>query len=69
MYERLTVAYGTLCRETTPLLMNWDPEDERNPTPNDVIMTELFARLQPAFDEFCKSLGRALSPFPLCSWS
>lgn len=54
MYKRLTIAYGTLCRESTPLIMSWEQENERDPTVEDLVMTNLFSMLQPAFEEFCK---------------
>jgi hypothetical protein len=57
MYKRLTIVYGTLCRESTPLNMIWVPENESSPTGEDLIMMELFSQLQPAFEEFCMLSG------------
>ena len=61
MYKRLTIAYGTLCRESTPLITTWEKENEKYPTIEDVAMTKLFSTLQPAFEIFCKNFP---SPLP-----
>lgn len=63
MYKRLTIAYGTLCRDSTPLILTWEQEDEKYPTIEDEAMTKLFSKLQPAFEVFCKYLFSEPSSF------
>lgn len=55
MYRRLTVAYGTLCREyDTPLTMEWNDEKVIGYDEDDQTLKLLYLQLQPAFREFCK---------------
>lgn len=54
MYKRLTIVYGTLSREGTPLTMAWLPEQGDIPTAEDIVLLNLFKRLQPAFEDFCR---------------
>jgi hypothetical protein len=56
MYRRLTVAYGTLCREhDSPLTMTWiDEEKDEHVGENEELKT-LFSQLRCAFRQFCMS--------------
>lgn len=53
MYKRLTIAYATLCRETTPLLMSWAMDADSERYEEEQAMLALFNALQPAFEDFC----------------
>jgi len=56
MYKRLTISYGTLCRENnTPVTMEYESEPgvEAN-SEHDIRLRTLFQELQPAYDEFCE---------------
>ena len=56
MYKRLTIAYGTLCRESdTPVTMEYESEQgvEAN-SEDDRRLRALFQQLQPAYQKFCE---------------
>lgn len=54
MYRRLTVAYGTLCREhDSPLTMNWEDEENNEDTRGSEELKLLFSQLRQAFRRFC----------------
>jgi hypothetical protein len=56
MYRRLTVAYGTLCREhDSPLTMNWVDEENNEYMEGNEDLKMLFSQLRNAFRRFCRS--------------
>lgn len=56
MYRRLTVAYGTLCREhDSPLTMTWEDEEMDEQMSGNEELKALFGQLRCAFRQFCKS--------------
>ena len=56
MYRRLTVAYGTLCREhDSPLTMNWEDEGMGIHMNENEELKTIFSQLRCAFRQFCKS--------------
>jgi hypothetical protein len=58
MYRRLTVAYGTLCREhDSPLTMDWEDEETDGQMTGSADLELLFSQLRWAFRHFCKSLN------------
>jgi hypothetical protein len=57
MYRRLTVAYGTLCREhDCPLTMNWEDEADSEHMNGCEELKILFSQLRFAFRRFCMLL-------------
>jgi hypothetical protein len=55
MYRRLTVAYGTLCREhDSPLTMTWEDE-VMGAHMNENELKTIFSQLRCAFRQFCMS--------------
>ncbi|KAN0103208.1 hypothetical protein V8E51_011521 [Hyaloscypha variabilis] len=55
MYRRLTVAFGTLCREQdSPLTMTWVDEESRENLANSEELRTLFSQLRCAFRQFCR---------------
>jgi hypothetical protein len=56
MYRRLTVAYGTLCREhDSPLTMTWEGEEKNENMSGNEELKMLFSQLRCAFRQFCMS--------------
>ena len=56
MYRRLTVAYGTLCREhDSPLTMTWEDEGMDIHMNENEELKAIFSQLRCAFRQFCKS--------------
>lgn len=54
MYRRLTVTYGTLCREyDTPLTMEWEDEKDIKSANEQQKLRDFYLQLQPAFQNFC----------------
>ncbi|KAE9374660.1 hypothetical protein N431DRAFT_372459 [Stipitochalara longipes BDJ] len=54
MYRRLTVAFGTLCREQDcPLTMTWEDEENQDVNGSEELKT-LFSQLRCAFRQFCR---------------
>lgn len=54
MYNRLTVAYSTLCRENdSPLSVEWQDEAGGLDARASMQLKEIFERIQPAFVTFC----------------
>jgi hypothetical protein len=54
MYRRLTVAFGTLCREQdSPLTMTWEDEESQENLANSEELRTLFSQLRCAFRQFC----------------
>ncbi len=57
MYRRLTVAFGTLCREhDSPLTMTWEEEGVGKHMNESKELKTIFSQLRYAFRQFCKSL-------------
>lgn len=55
MYRRLTVAYGTLCREhDSPLTMNWEDEGMGIHMNENEELKTIFSQLRCAFRQFCR---------------
>lgn len=66
MYRRLTVTYGTLCREyDTPLTMDWEDENDVNSAEEQEMLRALYLQLQPAFQTFCMFPSLAETPIDL----
>ena len=68
MYKRLTIAYGTLCRESdTPVTMEYasEPGIEES-SKDDRKLRTLFKELQPAYQGFCEYLQSSFMDFCLC---
>jgi hypothetical protein len=56
MYRRLTVAYGTLCREhDSPLTMTWEDEGMGIHMNEKEELKAMFSQLRCAFRQFCKT--------------
>lgn len=53
MYKRLTVVYSTLCGNTSPMSLDWQPESGVVGDEDQILQTALLM-LRTAYKEFCK---------------